>query len=69
MVDLDTRRELVAANRILGHEGILDAFGHDAQAQVTPRSPWSPEVARDQLGGFQRGARRAIPRSLPRRVA
>jgi ribulose-5-phosphate 4-epimerase/fuculose-1-phosphate aldolase len=28
MVDLDTRRELVAANRILGHEGILDAFGH-----------------------------------------
>jgi hypothetical protein len=35
-------------------------FGHDAQAQVTPRSPWSPEVARDQLGGFQRGARRAM---------
>jgi ribulose-5-phosphate 4-epimerase/fuculose-1-phosphate aldolase len=24
----DIRRELVAANRILGHEGILDAFGH-----------------------------------------
>jgi ribulose-5-phosphate 4-epimerase/fuculose-1-phosphate aldolase len=24
----DIRQELVAANRILGHEGILDAFGH-----------------------------------------
>ena len=29
MVDLaDLWRELVAANRILGHEGILDAYGH-----------------------------------------
>ena len=34
-------------------------FGPDVQAQPAPRSPWSPEVARDQLGGFQRGARRA----------
>jgi ribulose-5-phosphate 4-epimerase/fuculose-1-phosphate aldolase len=25
---LDLKRELVAANRILGHEGILDAYGH-----------------------------------------
>jgi ribulose-5-phosphate 4-epimerase/fuculose-1-phosphate aldolase len=37
MVDLDTRRELVAANRILGHEGILDAFGH-----VSVRDPDHP---------------------------
>jgi ribulose-5-phosphate 4-epimerase/fuculose-1-phosphate aldolase len=37
MVDLDTRRELVAANRILGHEGILDAFGH-----VSVRDPGHP---------------------------
>ena len=29
MIDLaDLRRELVAANRILDHEGILDAYGH-----------------------------------------
>jgi ribulose-5-phosphate 4-epimerase/fuculose-1-phosphate aldolase len=27
-VPVDVRRELVAANRILGHEGILDAYGH-----------------------------------------
>jgi ribulose-5-phosphate 4-epimerase/fuculose-1-phosphate aldolase len=32
----DLRRELVAANRILGHEGILDAFGH-----VSVRHPGS----------------------------
>jgi len=31
------RRELVAANRILGHEGILDAYGH-----VSVRDPATP---------------------------
>lgn len=34
----DVREELVAANRILGHEGILDAFGH-----VSMRHPENPE--------------------------
>jgi HCOMODA/2-hydroxy-3-carboxy-muconic semialdehyde decarboxylase len=34
---VDIRRELVAANRILGHEGILDAFGH-----VSVRHPDHP---------------------------
>ena len=33
----DVRRDLVAANRILGHEGILDAFGH-----VSVRHPGNP---------------------------
>jgi hypothetical protein len=33
--------------------------GHDAQAPVTPRSPRSPDVARNRLSGFQRGVRRA----------
>lgn len=33
----DVRRDLVAANRILGHEGILDAFGH-----VSVRHPENP---------------------------
>jgi ribulose-5-phosphate 4-epimerase/fuculose-1-phosphate aldolase len=33
----DVRQELVAANRILGHEGILDAYGH-----VSVRHPGSP---------------------------
>lgn len=33
-----TINELVAANRILGHEGILDAYGH-----VTVRHPENPE--------------------------
>src|SRR5579875_2689425 len=31
------RRDLVAANRILGHEGILDAYGH-----VSVRHPEDP---------------------------
>lgn len=35
--DADIRRELVAANRILAHEGILDAFGH-----VSVRDPGHP---------------------------
>ncbi|WP_300611498.1 class II aldolase/adducin family protein [Trebonia sp.] len=35
--DTEVRRELVAANRILGHEGILDAFGH-----VSVRHPGNP---------------------------
>ncbi|MBO0835289.1 MAG: class II aldolase/adducin family protein [Actinobacteria bacterium] len=35
--DVAIRRELVAANRILGHEGILDAFGH-----VSVRDPGHP---------------------------
>lgn len=35
--DGDIRAELVAANRILGHEGILDAFGH-----VSVRDPGHP---------------------------
>jgi len=33
----DTRRDLVVANRILAHEGILDAFGH-----VSVRHPFDP---------------------------
>jgi ribulose-5-phosphate 4-epimerase/fuculose-1-phosphate aldolase len=37
VTDVDIRRELVAANRILGHEGILDAFGH-----VSVRDPEHP---------------------------
>jgi ribulose-5-phosphate 4-epimerase/fuculose-1-phosphate aldolase len=36
-VPVDVRRELVAANRILGHEGILDAYGH-----VSVRHPANP---------------------------
>jgi ribulose-5-phosphate 4-epimerase/fuculose-1-phosphate aldolase len=35
--DTGVRRELVAANRILGHEGILDAYGH-----VSVRHPGNP---------------------------
>ena len=39
MTALDTARdELVAANHILGHEGILDAFGH-----VSVRHPDNPQ--------------------------
>lgn len=39
MTSIDTaREELVAANHILGHEGILDAFGH-----VSARNPENPE--------------------------
>jgi ribulose-5-phosphate 4-epimerase/fuculose-1-phosphate aldolase len=34
---VDVRQELVAANRILGHEGILDAYGH-----VSVRHPGNP---------------------------
>ncbi|HJY99583.1 MAG TPA: hypothetical protein VJ305_02615, partial [Streptosporangiaceae bacterium] len=30
-----------------------------AQAPITPRSPRSPDVARNRLSGFQRGVRRA----------
>lgn len=37
MSDGDIRRELVAANRILGREGILDAYGH-----VSVRDPAHP---------------------------
>jgi len=52
-----------------GHDAtggpIGPGFGSDAQARATPRSPWSPEVARDQLGGFQRGARRATGQTDP----
>ena len=33
----DTRHELAVANRILGHEGVLDAFGH-----VSVRHPKNP---------------------------
>ncbi len=33
----DTRHELAVANRILGHEGVLDAFGH-----VSVRHPGDP---------------------------
>ena len=33
----DTRYELAVANRILGHEGVLDAFGH-----VSMRHPADP---------------------------
>jgi len=36
-VPVDVRQELVAANRILGHEGILDAYGH-----VSVRHPGNP---------------------------
>jgi ribulose-5-phosphate 4-epimerase/fuculose-1-phosphate aldolase len=36
-VPVDVRQELVAANRILGHEGILDAYGH-----VSVRHPANP---------------------------
>jgi ribulose-5-phosphate 4-epimerase/fuculose-1-phosphate aldolase len=36
-VPVDVRPELVAANRILGHEGILDAYGH-----VSVRDPGNP---------------------------
>jgi HCOMODA/2-hydroxy-3-carboxy-muconic semialdehyde decarboxylase len=36
-VPVDVRQELVAANRILGHEGILDAYGH-----VSVRDPANP---------------------------
>jgi ribulose-5-phosphate 4-epimerase/fuculose-1-phosphate aldolase len=37
VANVDIRRELVAANRILGREGILDAFGH-----VSVRDPQHP---------------------------
>jgi signal transduction histidine kinase len=33
--------------------------GPEAQAPATPRSPRSPDVARNRLSGFQRGVRRA----------
>ena len=33
--------------------------GHETQAPTTPRSPRSPDVARNRLSGFQRGVRRA----------
>jgi len=33
--------------------------GPEAQAPTTPRSPRSPDVARNRLSGFQRGVRRA----------
>ncbi len=33
--------------------------GPEAQAPITPRSPRSPDVARNRLSGFQRGVRRA----------
>ena len=33
--------------------------GHETQAPATPRSPRSPDVARNRLSGFQRGVRRA----------
>jgi signal transduction histidine kinase len=33
--------------------------GPDGQAPITPRSPRSPDVARNRLSGFQRGGRRA----------
>ena len=33
----ETRYELAVANRILGHEGVLDAFGH-----VSVRHPGDP---------------------------
>jgi signal transduction histidine kinase len=33
--------------------------GPEGQAPVTPRSPRSPDVARNRLSGFQRGVRRA----------
>ena len=33
--------------------------GPEAQAPVTPRSPRSPDLARNRLSGFQRGVRRA----------
>lgn len=40
MADLDdTLRELVAANRILAHEGVVDGYGH-----VSVRHPDKPEV-------------------------
>jgi hypothetical protein len=47
----EARHELAVANRILGHEGVLDAFGHvsmrhpdDAGRYLLPRSR-SPELA------------------------
>ncbi len=33
--------------------------GHETQAPTAPRSPRSPDVARNRLSGFQRGVRRA----------
>jgi len=33
--------------------------GPEGQAPITPRSPRSPDVARNRLSGFQRGVRRA----------
>jgi signal transduction histidine kinase len=33
--------------------------GHEAQTPATPRSPRSPDVARNRLSGFQSGVRRA----------
>ncbi|AXB78809.1 class II aldolase/adducin family protein [Novosphingobium sp. P6W] len=34
----DARLQLVVANRILAHEGVMDAYGH-----VSMRSPWNPQ--------------------------
>ena len=49
-----------AAGRAAGSGGTSrPGSGPEGQAPTTPRSPRSPDVARNRLSGFQRGVRRA----------
>jgi signal transduction histidine kinase len=45
--------------RVPGGGGVRPGSGPDTQAPTTPRSPRSPDVARNRLSGFQRGVLRA----------
>ena len=48
LADPAALHELVAANRILAHEGVLDAFGHvsirhpDQPDRISSRARWAP---------------------------
>ena len=48
-----------AGGRSAGANGPSRPGSGPAQAPITPRSPRSPDVARNRLSGFQRGVRRA----------
>jgi signal transduction histidine kinase len=48
-----------AGGRPAGGGASRPGSGPETQAPTTPRSPRSPDVARNRLSGFQRGARRA----------
>jgi hypothetical protein len=49
----------VAGGRSAGANAPSRPGSGPAQAPITPRSPRSPDVARNRLSGFQRGVRRA----------